>query len=38
MAAWKYEIFSRVDKDISLLRFARSWDILVKIQFLTLTT
>ena len=29
MDAWKYEIFSGVDKDILLLRFAHSWDILV---------
>ena len=29
MNAWKYEIISRVEQDISLVRFAHSWDILV---------
>ena len=29
MNAWKYEIISRVEQDISLVRFAYSWDILV---------
>ena len=26
MDAWKYEIISRVQQDISLVRFANSWD------------
>ena len=29
---WKYEIISCVEKDISLIRFAHSWDILVNTQ------
>ena len=29
MDVWKYEIISRVEQDISLVRFAHSWDILV---------
>ena len=29
MNTWKYEIISRVEQDISLIRFAHSWDILV---------
>ena len=29
MDVWKYEIISRVDQDISLVRFAHLWDILV---------
>ena len=29
MNVWKYEIISRVEQDISLVRFAHSWDILV---------
>ena len=29
MNAWKYGIISRVEQDISLVRFAHSWDILV---------
>ena len=29
MDVWKYEINSRVEQDISLVRFAHSWDILV---------
>ena len=29
MDVWKYEIISRVEQDISLVRFAYSWDILV---------
>ena len=28
MDVWKYEIISRVEQDISLVRFAHSWDIL----------
>ena len=32
MNAWKYEIISRVEQDISLVRFAHSWDILVNIR------
>ena len=27
MDVWKYEIISRVEQDISLVRFANSWDI-----------
>ena len=30
MDVWKYEIISRAEQDISLVRFAHSWDILVK--------
>ena len=29
MNTWKYEIISRVEQDISLIRFAHSWDILI---------
>ena len=29
MNVWKYEIISRVEQDMSLVRFAHSWDILV---------
>ena len=29
MDVWKYEIIYRVEQDISLVRFAHSWDILV---------
>ena len=29
MNAWKYEIISRIEQDISLVHFAHSWDILV---------
>ena len=29
MDVWKYEIISRVEHDVSLVRFAHSWDILV---------
>ena len=29
MDVWKYEIISRVEQDISLVRFAHLWDILV---------
>ena len=29
MNVWKYEINSRVEQDILLVRFAHSWDILV---------
>ena len=29
MDVWKYEIISRDEQDISLVRFAHSWDILV---------
>ena len=29
MDVWKYEIISRVEQDISFVRFAHSWDILV---------
>ena len=29
MDVWKYEIVSRVEQDILLVRFAHSWDILV---------
>ena len=32
MDVWKYEIISRVEQDISLVRFAHSWDILVNTQ------
>ena len=32
MDVWKYEIISRVEQDISHVRFARSWDILVNIR------
>ena len=28
MNVWKYEIISRVEQDMSLIRFAHSWDIL----------
>ena len=28
MDVWKSEIISRVEQDISLVRFAHSWDIL----------
>ena len=27
MDVWKYEIISRVEQDISLVRFANSWDM-----------
>ena len=33
MDVWKYEIISRVDQDISLVRFAQSWDILCLTPF-----
>ena len=29
MGVWKYEIVSRVEQDILLVRFAHSWDILI---------
>ena len=29
MDVWKYEIISHVEQDISLVRFAHLWDILV---------
>ena len=29
MDAWKYDIISRVEQDISLVRFVHFWDILV---------
>ena len=29
MNAWNYEFISCVEQDISLIRFAHSWDILV---------
>ena len=29
MDVWKYEIISPFEQDISLIRFAHSWDILV---------
>ena len=29
MDVWKYEIISRVVQDISLVRYAHSWDILI---------
>ena len=29
MNAWKYEIISHIEQDISLVRFAHLWDILV---------
>ena len=32
MNAWKYEIISCVEQDISLVCFAHSWDILVNTQ------
>ena len=32
MDVWKYEIISRVEQDISFVRFAHSWDILVNTQ------
>ena len=32
MDVWKYEFISRVEQDISLVRFAHSWDILPHIH------
>ena len=32
MDVWEYEIISRVEQDISLVRFAHLWDILVNTQ------
>ena len=29
MDVWKYEIISGVEQDVSLIRFAHSWDVLV---------